>query len=125
MKSILWYLSLLVTVGCGNFTKTTIYNETTYDKLKSEINIRVKNIDGHITQFYRMEIVKVDEMFIYAHCWEKKGSKPVDYKFKKSEIVIENTKFSGTHTGEYLLYLGILVTIVVLIQLAINRHHAA
>ncbi len=109
--------------GCGNFTKTTVYNEKTYGELSHEFNVRVKNIDGRITEFYRMEVVKLDETYLYARCWQKKDSSPTDYKFNKSEIIIENTKFSGTRTGEYVIYAGILIAIVVLIQLAVNRSH--
>jgi hypothetical protein len=123
MKLFWLVIAIIWVAGCGNLTKTTVYNDKTYDQLDKEFNIRVRNIDGHFFQFYRMQVVKVDDQYIYARCWEKKSSSPMEYKFTKSEIVIENTKFSGSRAGEYVLYIGILVAIVVLIQLAVNRSH--
>jgi hypothetical protein len=112
---------LLVLTGCGQVSKTTIYNDSTYDKLAKAENIRIKHIDGREFVFYRMEVMKQDVNFIYARCWVKKKSEPVDYKFNKQDIVIESTSFSSSMAANYFMLTVITVGIIILVPIILSK----
>ncbi|MBX7152091.1 hypothetical protein K1X84_10650 [bacterium] len=120
MKRFSWIVLVLMVAGvssCGNFSKTVIYNEGTYGSLEHQRNVKVKFTNGVIKHFYKLNVVRTDEQFIYAQCWESQKSEPIDYKFDKSEVIIESEHFSGSSAGTYLLYLGLSVGVFVLIDL--------
>lgn len=107
-----WFLTLLFLTACGQAARTVVYSDSTFDQLSSRRNVRVTFIDGTVVQFYKIDVVKIDETHIYARCWEKEGSDAADYKFLKSEVVIESVEFSSSRTLSYVagvvLSLGIL-----------------
>lgn len=120
MRRFSWILLVLVITGvssCGNFSKTVIYNDETYNSLEHQRNVKVKFTNGVIKHFYKLNVVRTDDQFVYAQCWEYKNSEPIEYKFDKSEVIIESEHFSGSKTGTYLLYLGLSVGVFVLIDL--------
>lgn len=108
-------------VGCGEVSKTTIYNDNTYQELSKAINVRIKNIDGKEYGFYKIEVVKVDENYIYARCWERKKSEPIDYKFSKQEVIIESTTFSGTKTANYVLFTVATLGLILLLNIILSK----
>lgn len=123
MRSILLQVLFVVLwiSGCSQVEKTTVYNDRTYPELAKAKNIRLKHIDGRAFVFYRMEVMKTDENFIYARCWEKKNSEPVDYKFNKQEVVIESSSFSGAAATNYFLITMITVGLLILIPIILSK----
>lgn len=113
---ILFYVS-----SCSQVEKTTVYNDRTYPDLAKAKNVRIKHIDGKEFVFYRIEVVKTDENYIYARCWEKKNSEPVDYKFNKQEVVIESSAFSGSAATNYFLITLITVGLLILIPIILSK----
>ncbi len=111
----------ILTAGCGEVSKTTIHNEATFGRLAKAKNIRVKHIDGREATFYRMEVDKVDDQFIYARCWKDKDSEAVEYKFNKQEVVIESVAFSGSKTANYVFGTIISVGLLVLLSILLAR----
>lgn len=114
-------LSVLCIASCGETSKTVIYNDHTYHEVSKVENIRIKHIDGKEFAFYRMEVIKVDDSFIYARCWERKKSEPIDYKFNKQEVVIESTSFSGQKAINSVFYTIVTVGILVLLSILISQ----
>lgn len=102
--------------SCGNTSRTIIYNEHNYEQVSTRTHIRVRGIDGRTLQFYRMEIASTDDKYVYARCWRFKQSDPVDYKFDKSEIIIESTEFSVSRTGEYILVIVLTVGLILIAE---------
>ena len=123
MRSMLWpvFFILLYVNSCSQVEKTTVYNDRTYAELTKAKNVRIKHIDGKEFVFYRMEVMKTDESYIYARCWEKKNSKPVDYKFNKQEVVIESSAFSGSMATNYFLITLVTVGIIILIPIILSK----
>jgi hypothetical protein len=115
MKS-LGFLTLLLLTACGQTARTVVYSDSTFDKLSSRRNVRVTFIDGTVVQFYKIEVVKVDETHIYARCWEKEGSDAADYKFLKSDVVIESVEFSTSRTLSYVAGIALSIGILFLLQ---------
>jgi len=109
-------LALMTVVGCSQTARTVVYNENNFSGLSSKRNIRVTFIDGNVAEFHRMEVIKVDESHIYARCWKKKGDEPVDYKFLKSDVVIENVEFSTSRSVTYIAGLILSIGIIFLLQ---------
>lgn len=114
-------LMLFCVSSCSQVEKTTVYNDRTYPDLAKAKNVRIKHIDGKEFIFYRMEVVKTDDNFIYARCWEKKDSEPVDYKFNKQEVVIESSAFSGKMATNYFLITLITVGLLILIPIILSK----
>ncbi len=106
----------LVLAGCSQTARTVVYNETNFSGLASKRNIRVTFVDGNVAEFYRMEVIKVDETNIYARCWKSKKDEPIDYKFVKSEVVIENVEFSTSRSAAYVAGLVLSIGIIFLLQ---------
>lgn len=107
--------------GCGEVSRTTVYNDRTYPEVSKAENIRIKHIDGREFVFHRIEVVTVDENFIYARCWERKKSNPVDYKFNKKEVIIESTSFSANKAVNYIFLTVITVGLIVLINILLSE----
>lgn len=114
-------LCLVWIAGCGQVNKTVIYNDNTYKELSKRENIRLRHVDGSMVTFYKMEVMKVDEDFIYARCWERKQSEPIDYKFNKQEVIIESSSFSGSKAANYFLYVVFTIGLVILIPIILTR----
>ena len=112
---------LLWVSSCSQVEKTTVYNDRTYPDLANAKNVRIKHIPGKEFVFYRMEVVKTDESVIYARCWEKKNSEPVDYKFNKQEVVIVSSTFSGSAATNYFLITLITVGLLILIPIILSK----
>jgi hypothetical protein len=98
-----------------------VHNESNFDRLAKAKNIRVKSIGGKEAVFYRMEVQKVDDRFIYARCWKSKDSEPVDYKFNKQEVVIESESFSGAKTANYLFGTVLSIGLLILLSILLTR----
>ncbi len=114
-------LILFYVNSCSQVEKTTVYNDRTYADLAKAKNVWIKHIDGKEFVFYKMEVVKTDENYIYARCWKKKNSEPVDYKFNKQEVVIESSAFSGSAATNYFLITLITVGLLILIPIILSK----
>jgi hypothetical protein len=109
-------LLILTMVACESTSRVVVYSDHNYAELEKGTDITVKFTDGRVARFHRMKIVRVDEQHIYARCWERKDSEPKDFKFLKSEIVIEDTEFSTPNTVGYVLSFALMVGILYLLQ---------
>jgi len=112
---------ILFISSCGNFSRTVIYNESTYSKIGQAHGITIKTVDGKEFRFYKMNVEKIDDQFIYAQCWESKGSEPKAYKFAKSDIVIQSEHFSGSQTVWYFAGIALTIGIIVLLNYIIYK----
>ncbi len=113
MFKIMVCFSLFI-VSCANTSRLIVYNESTYATLKNDKNILVKNVDGHEFRFFRMEVSRTDDMYIYAQCWRTKKSEPENVKFVKSEVVIQSVQFSGSSTANYVFSIALLLGVILL-----------
>ena len=109
-------LLLFLINSCGNFSRTIIYNESSYARLNQAHDITIKTVDGQELHFYKMNVEKMDEEFIYVQCWEKKNEEPKAYKFVKSSIVIQSEHFSGSQTAWYVAGVALTVGIIILLN---------
>lgn len=112
---------VLCIAGCGQVSKTVIYNDHTYKEVSKAENVRITHIDGKTFGFYRMEVITVDDHFIYARCWEKKKSEPIDYKFNKQEVIIESTSFSGAKTANYIFFTAVTVGLIIFLNIILSK----
>lgn len=112
----LWIMILAGLTGCGQTARTVVYSDGNFERLSSRRNIRVTFVDGKVAEFYRIDVVKVDATHIYARCWEKEGSEAVDYKFLKSDVVIESVEFSTSRTFSYVAGVVLSIGIIFLLQ---------
>lgn len=113
-RRLLLGVGILVLAGCSN--KTVIYGDHNYKDLSKAREVIVKFTDGNTVRFHHMEIVAVDEKYIYARCWTKKDASPKELKFAKNEVLIEDTEFSMPNTLGYVLSFAITVGILYLLQ---------
>ncbi len=112
----LWMFSLILLTACATTSRRVIYNEKNFDRVAKATNIRVTFADGRVAEFARMEVVKTDDQFVYARCWEKGTSDPQEFKFLKSEIVIESSEFSTSRTAGYVASIVVTIGVLYLLQ---------
>ena len=117
MKSSLAVFGLAVLVlSCSARRSTVVYSERNFDELKKHTHIVVEHISGLTQTFYKMEVVKVDEEFVYAKCWKSKDAEPENFRFSKSEFVIKRSEeWHGSKTMTFLYSVGLTALVIGLI----------
>lgn len=113
--SLLFLLSMIIN-ACGSSGKLVIYNESNYAQLKQRTGVEVRFIDGRIVYFYRMEVIKTDDEYIYARCWANKNASPDDWKFSKRDVVITDKESGASGTGMYILSIGLMIGLLLLLN---------
>jgi hypothetical protein len=116
IRHLFYFLFFIPIFSCGSVNKTITFNDSNYEILNKKTRITVRFLDGRAVVFYRMEIVKTDDEYLYAKCWAKKTSQPEEWKFLKNEIVITNEESSGSQTAAYILSLGLMVGLIFLLN---------
>lgn len=113
-----WLLAggLAFFIGCGASNRTVIYGDHNYKSLPAARDVTVKFTDGNIVRFHHMEVVGVDDRFIYARCWLRENSEPKELKFVKNEVIIEDTEFNTSNTFGYIASFAITLGILYLLQ---------
>ena len=76
----------------------------------------MEHISGLTQTFYKMEVVKVDDEFVYAKCWKSKDAEPENFRFSKSEFVIKRSEeWHGSKTMTFLYSVGLTALVIGLI----------
>lgn len=64
-----------------------------YEALENVKRVSIETNDGKKYEFSSMRVFKVDEEFIYAHCWTIGELRIQNFQFPKQDIVIEIEQF--------------------------------
>jgi len=80
--------------ACGGPTSvTTVDLGDSYQNLEDVKKVTIQTNDGKTYEFSGIKIYRVEEEFIYAHCWGIKDHRLESHKFPKKDIVIEIVQF--------------------------------
>ncbi len=110
------FFGVLIAFLAGCAGKAITYNERNFDRLGAQTGVTVKMIDGKTFHFYKAEVIRYTNEEIWLKTLEKKNSAPVEYAFRRSEIVIENRQNSQSGTVNYLLTMALLISIIALLN---------
>jgi ABC-type molybdate transport system ATPase subunit len=116
VQFILLSIFFILLSGCSNTSRNVTYNEQNFDRLKDQVGITVKMIDGRVFDFYKVEMIKLSDQEIWLKTWAKKNSMPVEYVFRRSDIVIENKQYNQSSAVRYLLSMALIIGLVALLN---------
>jgi hypothetical protein len=106
----------IVLSACSNTGRNVTYNEQNFDRLKDQTGISIKMIDGRIFDFYKVEMIKLSDQEIWLKTWAKKNSPPVEYVFRRSDIVIENKQYNQSNALNYIISMALIIGLVAVLN---------
>lgn len=105
---------LLGLAACSSGIVT--YSEKNYDRLRDVTGIEIRMIDGKTFLFYRVEVMQFDDKEIRMKTWVNKNSQPVEYVFRRADIVIQKSPPRYSQTAFQLITIALAIGILTLLN---------